>query len=156
MRLGVPFIAPRQLGAVGTPFGRQFLPFVRRYTGQSGGALDSEQYATQNPLIGCFPFLWGTGPFGAPCYRWLLSTWQIVVARLEHRTVRRLARTVRWFIADVAREKPEREEFRRSCTGLSCDQHRTVRCCVVSTFFFVSLFVFLWLFWPLLSWVPST
>jgi hypothetical protein len=45
MRLGVPFIAPRQLEVVGTPFGRQFLPSVRRCTGLSGGALDSEQYA---------------------------------------------------------------------------------------------------------------
>jgi hypothetical protein len=36
MRLGVPFIAPRQLGAVGAPFGRQFLPSVRGRTRQSG------------------------------------------------------------------------------------------------------------------------
>jgi hypothetical protein len=35
MRLGVPFIAPRQLGAVRAPFGRQFLPSVRWRTGQS-------------------------------------------------------------------------------------------------------------------------
>jgi hypothetical protein len=36
MRLCVPFIAPRQLGAVGYPFGRQFLPSVSWRTGQSG------------------------------------------------------------------------------------------------------------------------
>jgi hypothetical protein len=36
MRLGDPFIAPRQLGAVGAPFGRQFWPFVRGRTGLSG------------------------------------------------------------------------------------------------------------------------
>jgi hypothetical protein len=36
MRLGVPFIAPRQLGAVGGNQGRQFLPSVRWRTGQSG------------------------------------------------------------------------------------------------------------------------
>jgi hypothetical protein len=36
IRLGVPFIAPRQLGAVGAPFGRQFLPSVRGRTGLSG------------------------------------------------------------------------------------------------------------------------
>jgi hypothetical protein len=35
MRLGVPFIAPRQLGAVRDPFGRQFLPSVGWRTGQS-------------------------------------------------------------------------------------------------------------------------
>jgi hypothetical protein len=33
MRLGVPFISPRQLGAVGAPFGRQFLPSVCGRTG---------------------------------------------------------------------------------------------------------------------------
>jgi hypothetical protein len=36
MHLGVAFIAPRQLGTVGAPFGRQFLPYVRRCTGLSG------------------------------------------------------------------------------------------------------------------------
>jgi hypothetical protein len=40
MRLGVLFIAPRQLGAVGDPFGRQFLPSVEWRTGQSGAPLD--------------------------------------------------------------------------------------------------------------------
>jgi hypothetical protein len=40
MRLGVPFIAPRQLGAVGAPFGRQFLPSVGWCTGQSGAPPD--------------------------------------------------------------------------------------------------------------------
>jgi hypothetical protein len=40
MRLGVPFIAPRQLGAVGAPFGRQFLPSVRGCTGQFGAPPD--------------------------------------------------------------------------------------------------------------------
>jgi hypothetical protein len=36
MRLGVPFIAPRKLGAVGGILGRQFLPSVGWRTGQSG------------------------------------------------------------------------------------------------------------------------
>jgi hypothetical protein len=36
MRLGVPFIAPRQLGAVECILGRQFLPSVAWRTGQSG------------------------------------------------------------------------------------------------------------------------
>jgi hypothetical protein len=40
MRLGVPFIAPRQLGAVGGILGRQFLPSVRWRTGQSGAPPD--------------------------------------------------------------------------------------------------------------------
>jgi hypothetical protein len=35
MRLGVPFIAPRQLGAIGSNLGRQFLPSVGWRTGQA-------------------------------------------------------------------------------------------------------------------------
>jgi hypothetical protein len=36
MRQGVPFIAPRQLGAIESNLGRQFLPSVAWRTGQSG------------------------------------------------------------------------------------------------------------------------
>jgi hypothetical protein len=36
MCLGVPFIAPRQLGAIGAPFGRPWLPSIHRCTGLSG------------------------------------------------------------------------------------------------------------------------
>jgi hypothetical protein len=41
MRLGVPFIAPRQLGAVESIPGRQLLPFVAWRTGQSGAPPDT-------------------------------------------------------------------------------------------------------------------
>jgi hypothetical protein len=41
MCLGVPFIAPRQLGVVGSILGRQFLPSVGWRTGQSGAAPDN-------------------------------------------------------------------------------------------------------------------
>jgi hypothetical protein len=41
MRLGVPFIAPRQLGAVGGQQGRLSLPSVGWRTGQSGAPSDS-------------------------------------------------------------------------------------------------------------------
>jgi hypothetical protein len=41
MRLGVPFIAPRQLGAVESIPGRQFLPSVAWRTGQSGTPPDT-------------------------------------------------------------------------------------------------------------------
>jgi hypothetical protein len=40
MCLGVLFIAPRQLGAVGSPFGRQFLPSAGWRTGQSDAPPD--------------------------------------------------------------------------------------------------------------------
>jgi hypothetical protein len=54
MRLGVPFIAPRQLGAVGSNPGRQFLPSVGWRTGQSGAPPD-----IHSSLSGadCFPNL---------------------------------------------------------------------------------------------------
>jgi hypothetical protein len=41
MRLGVPFIAPRQLGAVESIPGRQFLPSVAWRTGQFGAPTDT-------------------------------------------------------------------------------------------------------------------
>jgi hypothetical protein len=41
MRLGVPFIALRQLGVVGDQQGRQFLPSIGWRTGQSGAPPDS-------------------------------------------------------------------------------------------------------------------
>jgi hypothetical protein len=41
MRLGVPFIAPRQLGAIGGQLGRPNLPSVGWCTGQSGAPPDS-------------------------------------------------------------------------------------------------------------------
>jgi hypothetical protein len=37
---GVPFIAPRQLGVIEVPFGRQFLPSVGWRIGQSGAPPD--------------------------------------------------------------------------------------------------------------------
>jgi hypothetical protein len=40
MRLGVPFITPRQLGVIGGIPGRQFLPSVGWRTGQSGAPPD--------------------------------------------------------------------------------------------------------------------
>ena len=41
MRLGVPFIAPRHLGAIGDQIGRQFLPSVGWRTRQSGARYPS-------------------------------------------------------------------------------------------------------------------
>jgi hypothetical protein len=43
MRLGAPFIAPRQLGAVESIPGRQFLPSVAWRTGQSSAPSDTVQ-----------------------------------------------------------------------------------------------------------------
>jgi hypothetical protein len=54
MRLGVPFIAPRQLGAGGTQQGRQFLPSVGWRTGQSGAPPDNHCSMSGADLL---PFL---------------------------------------------------------------------------------------------------
>jgi hypothetical protein len=54
MRLGVPFIAPRQLGAVGGILGRQYLPSVGWRTGQFGAPPDSHCSMSGADLL---PFL---------------------------------------------------------------------------------------------------
>jgi hypothetical protein len=54
MRLGVPFIAPRQLGAVGGQQGRSSLPSVEWHTGQSGTPPDSHYRPSGADLL---PFL---------------------------------------------------------------------------------------------------
>jgi hypothetical protein len=54
MRLGVPFIAPRQLGAVGTQQGKQFLPSVGWRTEQSGAPPNSHYSMSGADLL---PFL---------------------------------------------------------------------------------------------------
>jgi hypothetical protein len=54
MRLGVPFIAPRQLGAVESNLGRQFLPSVGWRTGQSGAPPDKHCSVSG---ADCFPKL---------------------------------------------------------------------------------------------------
>jgi hypothetical protein len=54
MRLGVPFIAPRQLGAVGDILGKLILPSVGWRTGQSGAPPDSHCSCLVRDLL---PFL---------------------------------------------------------------------------------------------------
>jgi hypothetical protein len=71
MRLGVPFIAPRQLGAVGGNFGRQIFPSVGWHTGQSGAPPDSH---CSYPVRDLLPFL---------AHPTVVDFWQLV-----HRTVR--------------------------------------------------------------------
>jgi hypothetical protein len=77
MRLGVPFIAPRQLGAVGGILGRLKLPSVRWRTGQSGAPPDNTVHVRctisfhswrSRPLQLCAG--WHTGQSGAPSDRW--------------------------------------------------------------------------------------
>jgi hypothetical protein len=78
MRLGVPFIGPRQLGAVESNPGRQFLPSVGWRTGQSGAPLD--RHCSQSGAD-CFPKLaQPTVEDLEPLAHWTLSG--------AHRTVR--------------------------------------------------------------------
>jgi hypothetical protein len=51
MRLGVPFIAPRQLGAVGDQLGRQIFPFVEWCTGLSGAPPDMNSKRSVHDLL---------------------------------------------------------------------------------------------------------
>jgi hypothetical protein len=78
MCLGVPFIAPRQLGAVGGQQGRPSLPSVEWRTGQSGASPDSHCRRSGADLL---PFLAQTivAPPGQLAHRTLSSA---------HRTVR--------------------------------------------------------------------
>jgi hypothetical protein len=54
MRLGVPFIAPSQLGAIGDQLGRPILPSVEWCTGQSG-APPNNHYSS--PVRYILPYL---------------------------------------------------------------------------------------------------
>jgi hypothetical protein len=78
MRLGVPFIAPRQLGAVGDQLGWQFLPSVEWCTGQSGAPPDSH---CSGPVLDFLPY--GEQPTVGP------------QDRLAHQTLSGAHRTVR-------------------------------------------------------------
>jgi hypothetical protein len=70
MRLGVPFIAPRQLGAVESNLGRLILPSVDRRTGQSGAhrTLFGARFPSINGTVDRWQpeSLWRTGQTGAP------------------------------------------------------------------------------------------
>jgi hypothetical protein len=87
MRLGVPFISPRDLGAVGAPFGRPWLPFVRGCTGLSSAHRTVNSATTRDPLIGDFLLLerhwtvWWVAP-DRPVHHMIVgsrSTWPLAV-----------------------------------------------------------------------------
>jgi hypothetical protein len=76
MRLGVPFIAPRQLGAVESIPERQILPSVAWRTGQSGAPPDTVRCGFLSFFGEADRWRTGhcpmhTGQSGAPSSRWL-------------------------------------------------------------------------------------
>jgi hypothetical protein len=68
MRLGVLFIAPRQLGAIECIPGRQFLPSVAWRTGQSGAPPDTVRCGS--PSLFGEADRWHLGAVGAPDTVW--------------------------------------------------------------------------------------
>jgi hypothetical protein len=86
MRLGVPFIAPRQLGAVGGQQGRLSLPSVGWRTGQSGAPPDNH---CSCPVRDLLPILAQTT---------VADSWQLAHRTLTgaQRTVRRPCRPLAW------------------------------------------------------------
>jgi hypothetical protein len=110
MRLGVPFIAPRQLGAVGDQFGRHFLPYVGWCTGHSGAPPDNHCSCLVRDLLPYQAHL-TIAPRGWLAHRTLFGA---------HRTVRCAQLTVgarHTSLADCATD-------RRTRASLA---HRTVR-----------------------------
>ena len=112
MRLGVPFIAPRQLGAVENKSGRPSLPSVVGRTGQSGAhrTLSGARFISKNSAVDrCRPLqIWRTGQSGA------------------HRTVRCLLPTVGQTTCRAQIPRPTVGSADRWLTGQS-GAHRTVR-----------------------------
>src|SRR5688500_13160078 len=113
MRLGVPFIAPRQLGAVGNKSGRPSLPSVTWRTGQSGAhrTLSGARFVSLNGEADrCRPLqIWRTGQSGA------------------HRTVRCFLPTVGSATCRAPIARPTVGPADRWLTGQS-GAHWTVRC----------------------------
>jgi hypothetical protein len=135
MRLGDPFIAPRQLGAVESIPGRQFLPSVAWRTGQSGAPPDTvrcgflsffgEADRWRFRAVGAPDTVWctpdspvHTGQSGAPFWPLALPR---VARGLRGRPLARPTvgspdspvhhRTVRWFIAVRRWSLPESDDF---------------------------------------------
>jgi hypothetical protein len=143
MRLGVPFIAPRQLGAVEDNRGRPILPSVVWCTGQSGAPPDSH---CSCPVRDCLPnkaqsTAAALGPMahrtlsGAPCRPLVRATRRPRIARptVALATVGSPDSPVNYSRTPpiFSRERPfhRRPAWR---TGHYPVHHRTVRCAKLS------------------------
>jgi hypothetical protein len=148
MRLGVPFIAPRQLGAVESNQGRQFLPSVSWRTGQSGAhrTLSSARFLSLNSAVDrCRSgSRWRAGHVRCtpdspvpPSDRWLghVSRADRAADRwpcrpLAHRTVRCTPDSPVNYSRTPSADSRERPLYAESVwrTGHCPVHHRTVRC----------------------------
>ena len=111
MRLGVPFIAPRQLGAVEDQHGRLFLPSVEWRTGQSGAPPDNYCSLSGADLL----------PFPA-------QTTVAAPGPLAHRTLSGAHRTVRCPLPTVGLATCRAQNPRPTVGPSRPLTHRTVRC----------------------------
>jgi hypothetical protein len=120
MRLGVPFIAPRQLGAVGGQQGRLSLPSVGWRTRQSGAPPDNHCSCLVRDLL---PFL---------AKSTVAETWQLAQRTLSgaHRTVRCPLPTIGAGHVSPADCAADRCAGGRWLTG-QLVHHRTVRWIIV-------------------------
>ena len=148
MRLGIPFIAPRQLGAVESNPGRLILPSVDWCTGQSGAhrTLSGARFLSLNGAADRLPpeSRWRTGHVRCtpdspmpPSSRWLghVSRADHAADRwpsrpLAHRTVRCTPDSPVNFSRTLSANFRERPRHAESAwrTGHCLVHHRTVRC----------------------------
>jgi hypothetical protein len=111
MRLRVPFIAPRQLGAIGDQQGRLSLPSVGWRTGQSGAPPDSHSRQSDADLL---PILAQTT---------VADSWQ-----LAHRTLSGAHRTVRCPLPTVGAGHASPTDYAADRWRSRPLAHRTVQC----------------------------
>jgi hypothetical protein len=140
MRLGVPFIAPRQLGAVGGNQGRQFLPSVEWRTRQFGAPPDipcSLSGANRLPKL-AQPTVEDLEPLAhqtlSGAHRTARCPHQTVGSATRHARIARPTvgspdspmhhRTVRWILVVRRRRIPESDQLTRLQPGAP----DTVRC----------------------------
>jgi hypothetical protein len=115
MRLGVPFIAPRQLGAIESNQGRQFLPSVAWRTGQSGAPPDTVRCTTGHCPVRISFLVWRSRPLAA-------------LEPLAHRTLSGAHRTVRCLLLAVG-SAMRRARIKRPTVGpTTVGSPDTVRC----------------------------
>jgi hypothetical protein len=140
MRLGVPFIAPRQLGAIGGQLGRPYLPSVGWCTGLSGAPPDSPCSCPVRDLLPnqAHPTVATLGPLAHWTVRCPLPTVGTATRRAK------IARPtvgspdspvhhwiVQWFLLYAADPLSESDEFIADDSPDSPVHHRTIRWIIV-------------------------